>query len=227
MIYDRRFGLPQSSADYLNQPLPDISGIFSLPQYQAVVPSEEIEESLTPTGLTPEQLSLLYPQYNLDRGGDGPRGGGDFGNLDLSTAKQFNINGNIVTGYKNLNTGLYQDISGKNLQNLGLRNIPGITGILDNIFGSKEPTYPGLFDTVSTRALFKNPYLAKSFFDRQDVAKQQKIQDEIDAYNRAQVDKLRADQGVSGDGRGSRRGDSDISDSQRGGFATDDTAGFF
>ena len=76
MIYDRRFGLPQSSADYLNQPLPDISGIFSLPQYQAVVPSEEIEESLTPTGLTPEQLSLLYPQYNLDRGGDGPKGGG-------------------------------------------------------------------------------------------------------------------------------------------------------
>jgi hypothetical protein len=227
MIYDRRFGLPQSSADYLNQPLPDISGIFSLPQYQAVVPSEEIEESLTPTGLTPEQLSLLYPQYNLDRGGDGPRGGGDFGNLDLSTAKQFNINGNIVTGYKNLNTGLYQDISGKNLQNLGLRNIPGITGLLDNIFGSKEPTYPGLFDTVSTRALFKNPYLAKSFFDRQDVKKQQKIQDEIDAYNFAQIDKVRADRPGGGDFGASRRGDSDISDSQRGGFATDDTAGFF
>jgi len=182
-IYTSQYGLPQQTISYLNQPLPDISGIFSLPQSQAVVPVEEITESLAPTGLTPEQLSLLYPQYNLDRGGDGPRGGGDFGNLDLSTAKQFNINGNIVTGYKNLNTGLYQDISGKNLQNLGLRNIPGITGLLDNIFGSKEPTYPGLFDTVSTRALFKNPYLAKSFFDRQDVAKQQKIQDEIDAYN--------------------------------------------
>jgi hypothetical protein len=227
MIYDRRFGLPQSSADYLNQPLPDISGIFSLPQYQAVVPSEEIEESLTPTGLTPEQLSLLYPQYNLDRGGDGPRGGGDFGNLDLSTAKQFNIGGNIVTGYKNLNTGLYQDINGLNIQNLGISGLPGISGILDNIFGSKEPTYPGLFDTVSTRALFKNPYLAKSFFDRQDVKKQQKIQDEIDAYNFAQIDKVRADRPGGGDFGASRRGDSDISDSQRGGFATDDTAGFF
>jgi len=36
-----------------------------------------------------------------------------------------------------------------------------------------------------------------------------------------------ADVGVSGGGRGSRRGDADISSSQRGGFATDDTAGFF
>ena len=36
-----------------------------------------------------------------------------------------------------------------------------------------------------------------------------------------------ADVGVSGGGRGSRRGDADISNSQRGGFATDDTAGFF
>jgi len=181
MIYDRRFGLPQSMVNYLNQPLPDISGILGALPPTAVVP--DIPEDAPTIGLTPEQLELLYPQYNLDTGEDGPRGGGDFGNLDLSTAKQFNIGGNIVTGYKNLNTGLYQDISGKNLQNLGLRNIPGITGLLSNIFGSKEPTYPGLFNTVSTRALFKNPYLAKSFFDRQDVEKQQKIQDEIDAYN--------------------------------------------
>ena len=36
-----------------------------------------------------------------------------------------------------------------------------------------------------------------------------------------------ADVGVSGGGRGSRRGDADISNNQRGGFATDDTAGFF
>jgi hypothetical protein len=36
-----------------------------------------------------------------------------------------------------------------------------------------------------------------------------------------------ADVGVGGEGRGSRRGDADISSSQRGSFATDDTAGFF
>src|SRR6056300_152958 len=100
MIYDRRFGLPQSSVDYLNQPLPDISGIFSLPQATEVM-EEDVVDTESPVGLTEEQLRLLYPQTG---GGDGPRGGGDFGNLDLSTIKQFNINGNIVTGYKNLNT---------------------------------------------------------------------------------------------------------------------------
>ena len=36
-----------------------------------------------------------------------------------------------------------------------------------------------------------------------------------------------ADKGTGPDGSGSRRGDADISDSARGGFATDDTAGFF
>ena len=73
MIYDRRFGLPQSIADYLNQPLPDISGIFSaLPQTPVIQPTEEITESLTPTGLTLEQLRLLYPQFNLsESGGEG------------------------------------------------------------------------------------------------------------------------------------------------------------
>ena len=36
-----------------------------------------------------------------------------------------------------------------------------------------------------------------------------------------------ADVGVGPGGSGSRRGDADIGESQRGGFATDDTAGFF
>ena len=68
MIYDRRFGLPQSVANYLNQPLPDISGIFSLPQ------ASEVQESVSSPVLTPEQLALLYPQYfsqSDSGGGDG------------------------------------------------------------------------------------------------------------------------------------------------------------
>ena len=66
MIYDRRFGLPQSMVDYLNQGLPNISGIFQPPV--ATVP--DIPEDSPVTGLTPEQLALLYPQYNLDGDGD-------------------------------------------------------------------------------------------------------------------------------------------------------------
>jgi hypothetical protein len=88
MIYDRRFGLPQSMVNYLNQPLPDISGIFSLPDTSGIlslpvaqsepIDNEEIE-SLTTTGLTPEQLALLYPQVR--------EGGGDegfSGNIDTT-----------------------------------------------------------------------------------------------------------------------------------------------
>jgi len=168
---------------YLNQGLPSISGIFGPTTPTTTTPVVEDTTTNPVTGLTPEQLALLYPQNQGGGGGDNNLGGGGaFGNIDLSTAKEFNIDGDIVTGYKNLNTGLYQDFAGKNIQNLGLRNLPGITG---------------LFDKVSPSALFKNPYMAKSFFDRQDVAKQKAIQDEIDAANKqaaqdAQVARARA-----------------------------------
>ena len=227
MAYTTQYGLPQNVVNYLNQQLPtaDIyGGITSVPFTFDDVAAEQQIEAQAATGLTPEQLLLLQTQ---NTGGDGPMGGGKFGNLDLSDTKDFYVGDDVVTGYRNLNTGAYQDIDGLNIQNLGISGLPGISGILDNIFGSKEPKYPGLFDTVSTRALFKNPYLAKSFFDRQDAKKQQKIKDEIAAYNFAQIDKVRADRPGGGDFGASRRGDSDISDSQRGGFATDDTAGFF
>jgi hypothetical protein len=88
MIYDRQFGLPQSMVNYLNQPLPDISGILSSPDTSGIlslpvaqsepISNQEIE-SLTTTGLTPEQLALLYPQVR--------EGGGDegfAGNLDTT-----------------------------------------------------------------------------------------------------------------------------------------------
>ena len=58
--------------------------------------------------------------------------------------------------------------------------------MLDKVFGQGEaPEYPGLFDKVSPSALIKNPGLFKSFFDRQDVKKQQRLQAEIDAANKA------------------------------------------
>ena len=33
------------------------------------------------------------------------------------------------TGYRNINTGLYQDIDGLNIQNLGIKNVPGLSSI--------------------------------------------------------------------------------------------------
>ena len=103
---------------------------------------------------------LLYPQ-NYQGGGDGPRGGGAFGNLDMSTAKDFYVDDDVVTGYKNLSSGLYQDIQGKNIQNLGIRNLPGITGILDSM-RTTAPKYPGYFDYYNASDLITNP---RSFFN--------------------------------------------------------------
>ena len=62
MIYDTRFGLTQPSVDYLNQPMPDISCIFSL------FTEKEDEQTASP-GLTPEQLMALYPQsfFNMSQ----------------------------------------------------------------------------------------------------------------------------------------------------------------
>jgi hypothetical protein len=227
-LYDTRFGLPQSSVDYLNQPLPDISGIFSLPQATEVM-EENVTDTESPVGLTEEQLRLLYPQVG---GGDGPRGGGDFGNLDLSTAKQFNINGNIVTGYKNLNTGLYQDISGLNIQNLGGNTIYG--GILDALsekmgFKRNQPTYPGLLDMVSPKALIRNPGMFRSFFARQDVAKQKAIQDAVNKANLEAAREVQTMQQAAANKAAAERGD------RRGGYqsswgggggAKGDTGGF-
>ena len=56
MIYDTRYGLPQSMVDYLNQGLPSISGIFQPPV--ATVP--DLPKDAPTIELTPEQLALLY-----------------------------------------------------------------------------------------------------------------------------------------------------------------------
>ena len=177
----------------LQQQFPNMNDYLALFGYnQGTTPSAATTSTATTTPTAtagiPNIINQNINQYQS--GGDGPRGGGAFGNLDMSTAKEFNIDGKTVTGYKNLGTGLYQDFKGKNIQNLGIRNF-GLAGVLEGIFGKgKEPEYPGLFDKVSFSALVKNPGLYKSFFDRQDVAKQKSIQDAIDAYNRAELAKL-------------------------------------
>ena len=167
---------------------PTLQSRYTLQQYldlfgfgATTTPTPDPDPTPTPTPDEPGLPNII--NQNLGGGGDGPRGGGAFGNLDMSTAKEFNIDGKTVTGYKNLGTGLYQDFKGKNIQNLGIRNF-GLSGILESMFGKGEdPEYPGLFDKVSPSALVKNPGLYKSFFDRQDVAKQKALQDAIDKAN--------------------------------------------
>jgi len=67
--------LAQLAQQYLNQGLPNISGIFSLPQASSITaPVVEEEQVTTPQGLTIEQLRLMYPEMFIQQnqmGGDG------------------------------------------------------------------------------------------------------------------------------------------------------------
>ena len=131
------------ATQYLGQALPDISGIFSLPQASSVTTPVVEETVTTPQGLTAEQLALLYPQ---NRGGDNDNrtGFGLFGNLDENDYRDQVVDGEIVRTYRNVNSGLYQDYQGRNVQNLGL-NLP-FSSALGGIFGiNTTPKYPGYF----------------------------------------------------------------------------------
>ena len=113
-----------------------------------------------------------FTNSNINRDNPNTGGFGDFGNLDESSMKKFNIDGRIVPGYKNLSSGLYQDEQGYNLQNLGLFK------------DEEDAKYGGLFHNVSLKAILKNPGIVKSFFDRQDVEKQTELDKEIDRANK-------------------------------------------
>jgi hypothetical protein len=108
--------LAQLAQQYLNQGLPNISGIFSLPQASSVTtPVVEEEQVTTPQGLTIEQLRLMYPEMFIQQnqmGGDGGQDDDD------------NTN----------NAGIY---SFKDLKNytLGLPSAAKIGGIVGGPFG--------------------------------------------------------------------------------------------
>ena len=180
---------------------PTLQSRYTLQEYldmfgfgQTTTPTPDPDPTPTPTPDEPGLPNIINQNLNQGGGGDGPRGGGKFGNLDMSKPKEFNIDGNIVTAYPNLQSGLYQDIDGLNVQNLGIGSF-GLAPMIASALGldTGETKYPGLFDKVSPSALRKNPGLFKSFFDRQDVAKQQKLQAEIDAANKAAAEQARLD----------------------------------
>jgi len=163
---------------------------------------------------------LLYPQ-NYQGGGDGPRGGGAFGNLDLSDTKDFYVDDEVVTGYRDIGTGLYRDINNLNIQNLGLRNLPGITGILDSM-RTTAPKYPGYFDYYNASDLITNPRSFFNFFKQptpQEIVQQRGLAKQNMAEARAlsqaaaqapvsAQDAARGRIGGGGDGAASRGGGS-------------------
>ena len=160
--------LAELARQYLAQALPDISGIFSLPPKTiGPVPVDPIDEK-PEAGLTPEQLRLLYPQ---DSGGgdDRYRGGGKFGNLDLSRSKTFTKDvydeelGDFIptelTAYYNPTLGNYQTFEGKNINpmfsNTGLPTF-GLGTLAANIFGLAPKTVGG-YVPGSIRGFYDTP----------------------------------------------------------------------
>jgi len=189
-LYDTRFGLPQSVADYLNQGLPSISGIFSnVPTTTTPVVDDTTTNPVI--GLTPEQLRLLYPQTG---GGDGDgedkyRGGGKFGNLDLSRLKTFTKDiydeeeGDFVptelTAYYNPTLGNYQTFEGKNINsmfsNTGLPTF-GLGTLAMKMFGL-EPKTVGGYVPGSIRGFYDSP---KDLFDKNKNIQRQTTKQKAD-----------------------------------------------
>ena len=208
---------------------PTLQSKYTLPQYldmfgfgQTTTPTPDPDPTPTPTPDETGLPNIINQNLNQGGDGDGPRGNyGAFGNLDKSTRKEFNIDGKIVEGFKNVNTGLYQDYDGLNIQNLGIGSF-GVIPMVANALGldDGETKYPGLFDKVSFGALIKNPGLAKSFFDRQDVAKQQKLQAEINAANQAAAEALTAARARERNAAVYAEADSRGFTNQQGGFST-------
>jgi hypothetical protein len=212
--------LYQRYQDYLNQALPDISGIFASTPAQAM--EETTEETVAqPVGLTPEQLRLLYPQQNQGDGDDGFRGGGKFGNLDLTRSKTFTKDvydeeaGDFVptelTAYYNPTLGNYQTFEGKNINpmfsNTGLTFGFG-GGILD-MLGLKSGTVGG-YVPGSIRGFYDTPM---DFFKRNKNEQQRTIQ-QIAAARKADAERaaaLRAMRGSIGRDSGETSSDSGFS----------------
>ena len=199
--------LADLARQYLNQTLPDISGIFTLPQ--ASMPIVE-EETISAPGLTPEQLRLLYGEQS-GGGSDEFRGGGTFGNLDLSKSKVFTKDvydeelGDFIptelTAYYNPTLGNYQTFEGKNINpmfsNTGLPTF-GLGSIAAKMFGF-EPKTVGGYVPGSIRGFYDTP---RDLINR-NKNEQQRTTQQITASKKAdaaRADALRAIRDTGGGG---------------------------
>jgi hypothetical protein len=132
---------------------------------------------------------LLYPQNYQGGGDDGYRGGGKFGNLDLSRSKTFTKDiydeeeGDFVptelTAYYNPTLGNYQTFEGKNINpmfsNTGLPTL-GLGSLAMKMFGL-EPQTVGGYVPGSIRGYYDSPI---DIFNRNKNIQRQTTQQKAD-----------------------------------------------
>ena len=132
------------------------------------------------TGITTVPVLPIQPQGR----DDDFRGGGIFGNLDLSRSKEFvkdvfsrdlvsgpmeavltgqttptgSFKPKVVTGYYNPKLGTYQTFEGKNINHAGINIKPAFAGILEAIFGKSgmelEDEFGNKYDLGDIRGTF-------------------------------------------------------------------------
>ncbi len=188
---------------YLNRGLPSISGIFGPTTSTTTTPVVEDEVSNDISGLTPEQLALLYPQNISSGGDDSYAGGGRFGNLDLSRSKTFTKDiydeeeGDFVptemTAYYNPTLGNYQTFEGKNINpmfsNTGLPTF-GLGSLAVNMLGLSPQTVGG-YVPGSIRGFYDTPI---DFFQKNKNEQMATVQQLADQRKKdqARIDALKA-----------------------------------
>ena len=187
---------------------------------------QEIADALSARGLytaagsgttQPEQVTGIINQQIQTGGGDndGFTGFGKFGNLDPTTEKTFTkdvytidknaapgapMTGSFkpteVTGYKNVNTGIYQTLEGKNINHAGINIKPGIVAIAEALgLGPIDETqFTGLpYKEGQIAGTFTGKKLS-DFNPLNLFKKQQATLKEIQDMNKKAVDDLRAKQ---------------------------------
>ena len=126
-IFTPSTALYQDVLDYLDRKgIPSIAGIFdnynqATNPYLIDFDEEETTTTTKPTG----PVGIPAAPMNQTRdGADNRTGFGAFGNLDKNDVKYFQDEyGNLVKGYRNVTSGLYQTEDGKNVQGLSLIHI--------------------------------------------------------------------------------------------------------
>jgi hypothetical protein len=167
----------------------------------------------TPGGTTqPEQVTGIINQQLQTGGGrdDNKTGFGLFGNLDPTTEKTFTkdvytidknaapgapMTGSFkptkVTGYKNVNTGAYQTLEGKNINHAGIPIKPGIAAIAEVLgFGPID-------ETQFTGLPYREGYIAGTFTGKNPLdffKKQQTTIEDINAMNLKAIKDMEAKQ---------------------------------
>ena len=158
----------------------------------------------------PEQVTGIINQQIQTGGGrdDNQTGFGKFGNLDPTTERTFvkdvyTIDKNAapgapmtgsfkpteVTGYKNVNTGIYQTLEGKNINHGGIQIKPAFAAVLEKL--GVGP----IDETQFTGLPYREGYIAGTFTGKNPLdffKKQQATIADINAMNKKAYDDLQA-----------------------------------